>query len=83
MTAREAWGYIEDWLEQDMAWIPLPTSRHRQTLGRLVAEQHVTGNLVPDAHLVSLAIEHGVAVCSFDTDIARFPDVTWINPAAR
>ena len=82
MSAREAWGFVEDWLDQDMAWIPLPTDRHRRVLGRLVVEQHATGNLVSDAHLAALAIEHGVAICSFDTDFARFPEVTWINPGA-
>jgi predicted nucleic acid-binding protein len=80
MSAREAWACIDDWLDQDMAWIPLPTDRHRRVLGRLVSEHHVTANLVPDAHLAALAIEHGVAICSFDTDMARFPEVTWINP---
>lgn len=81
MTADEAWGYVEDWLQQDLAWIPQPTDRHRRTLGKLMTGHQVTGNLVSDAHLVALAIEHGVAVCSFDADVARFPQVKWINPA--
>jgi uncharacterized protein len=42
----------------------------------------VTGNLVPDAQLVALAIEHGLVVHSADTDFARFPEVRWINPLA-
>ena len=51
-------------------------------LGRLVAERQVTGNLVPDAQLAALAIQHGVAVVSADSDFARFPEVTWVNPFA-
>jgi predicted nucleic acid-binding protein len=40
----------------------------------------VYGNLVPDAHLAALAIEHGLTLCSTDGDFARFPGLTWLNP---
>jgi predicted nucleic acid-binding protein len=40
----------------------------------------VGGNLVPDAHLAALAIEHGLELCSTDTDFARFPEIRWRNP---
>lgn len=40
----------------------------------------VSGNLVPDAHLAALAIEHGLEVCSADTDFARFGEIRWRNP---
>ena len=49
-------------------------------LGRLLDRVHATGNLVPDAHLAALAIEHGLTVCSADADFGRFPGVTWVNP---
>jgi len=38
------------------------------------------GNLVSDAHLAALAIEHGAELCSADTDFARFPRLRWSNP---
>jgi nucleotide-binding universal stress UspA family protein len=31
----------------------------------------------------ALAVEHGVAVASADTDFARFTEVRWENPLAR
>ena len=40
----------------------------------------VRGNLVPDALLAALAIEHGVTLYSADTDFARFRDLRWENP---
>jgi predicted nucleic acid-binding protein len=40
------------------------------------------GNLVPDAQLAALALEHGLTVCSADTDFARFGEVRWENPLA-
>lgn len=82
LSAEAAWQYVEDWLAADVAWIPTPTPRHAEVLARLVRERHVTANLVPDAHLAALAIEHGLAVASADTDFARFPELRWINPLA-
>jgi predicted nucleic acid-binding protein len=40
------------------------------------------GNLIPDAHLAALAIQHGLTVCSADTDFARFSEIRWLNPLA-
>lgn len=37
-------------------------------------------NLVPDAHLAALAIEHGLVLCSTDGDFARFDGLEWRNP---
>lgn len=37
----------------------------------------------PDAHLAALAIEHGLVVCSTDSDFARFTGVRWENPLAH
>lgn len=42
----------------------------------------VTGPLGSDAHLAALAVEHGVTLCSADTDFARFTELRWHNPLA-
>ncbi len=76
----EAWQVVDDWLSADLAWVPVPTARHRFILHHLVATHQLAANLIPDAHLAALAIEHGVEVCSGDSDFARFPDVRWSNP---
>jgi len=41
-----------------------------------------TANLVPDAHLAALALEHDLTLCSSDQDFARFPGLRWENPLA-
>jgi len=33
-----------------------------------------------DAQLAALAVEHGLTLCSADTDFARFTDLRWANP---
>lgn len=40
----------------------------------------MTSKLVADAHLAALAVEHGLAVCSADSDFSRFPGLKWENP---
>jgi predicted nucleic acid-binding protein len=41
----------------------------------LLQASGAAGNLVTDAHLAALAIEHGAAVVSYDRDFARFEGV--------
>ena len=76
----EAWRQAGAWLDCDNAWIPQPAERHRDILGTLLAGPGVQANLVPDAHLAALAIEHGLVLCSTDGDFGRFPDLRWRNP---
>ncbi len=81
-TARAAWDQVRAWLEAEPAWVPLPTARHAELVGRFCEEGWMTSRLVPDAHLAALAIEHGLTVCSSDGDFARFPGLDWMNPLA-
>mgnify|MGYP003577740731 CR=1 FL=1 len=76
----KAWKQVEEWLDCELAWIPEPTERHREVLGSLLSASGMQGNLVPDAHLASLAIEHGLILCSTDGDFARFQNLRWRNP---
>jgi toxin-antitoxin system PIN domain toxin len=75
-----AWARVTDWLACEVAWIPQPGPRHATLLGGLIARHDVRGNLIPDAQLAALALEHGLAVCSADTDFARFTELEWRNP---
>ncbi|HEX6331222.1 MAG TPA: TA system VapC family ribonuclease toxin [Actinomycetota bacterium] len=75
-----AWSFVEDWLSADAVWVPQATERHAEILGSLIRRYQLRGNLVPDAEIAALAIEHGLAVCSADSDFARFQEITWTNP---
>lgn len=77
-----AWERITDWLAAPATWIPSPGPSHPALLGELVVRYEVRGNMIPDAQLAALALEHGLAVCSADTDFARFSEVRWENPLA-
>jgi len=42
----------------------------------------VNPNVVPDAYLAALAIEHGATWVTSDQGFARFPGLTWRTPLA-
>jgi predicted nucleic acid-binding protein len=46
----------------------------------LINELDIRGNLITDAQLAALAIEHGVPVVSVNSDFVRFSDIRWVNP---
>ncbi len=76
----DALKQTSEWLGVAQVWIPAPTERHGEVLGRLLTLPGTHSNLVPDAHLAALAIEHGLTLCSTDGDFARFPGLRWANP---
>ena len=82
MTAADAQRYVDTWLDLETVWVPPATEHTARIYSELARKHQVTGNLVPDAQLAALAIEHGVAIVSGDTDFARFSEVRWVNPFA-
>ncbi len=80
LSPDEAWDSVSAWLGSDAAWIPKPGVRYGEILRDLLLRHQIRGNLVTDAQLAALALEHGLTVCSADTDFARFSDLRWENP---
>ncbi len=80
LTIDQAWADVEGWLALDNVWSPNPGPGYAAILGRILRESRATGNLLTDAQIAALAIEHGLEVASADTDFARFPDARWVNP---
>ncbi len=79
-SIKGAWQQVAAWLDCEVVWIPRPTERHGSVLERLLDATSARANLVHDAHLAALAIEHGLRLCSTDGDFARFPGLRWENP---
>jgi len=75
-------GMERGWLRRPNVRIPMPTDRHADVLEPLLAVTSGRANLVPDAHLAALALEHGLVLRSADADFARFPGLSWRNPLA-
>lgn len=82
LTVAEAMDRIQAWLEQPHSVVVTPGRRHASLLRALLEPLGTGANLVGDAHLAALALEHGAVVCSADNDFVRFADVRWENPLA-
>lgn len=76
----EALQIVDDWLAAPAAWVPSPGRGHAALVAGLLTDLDLRGNLVPDAVLAALCMEHGVPIVSADSDVARFPDLEWVNP---
>jgi toxin-antitoxin system PIN domain toxin len=83
LSGTDAWRYVADWLALPVVWIPPASEMTARVYAKLCAQVEVTGNLVPDAQLAALALEHGVEIASADTDFVRFPGLRWTNPLAK
>lgn len=80
LSPNAAWSQVEEWVAAPASWIPEPTPMHTQVLGSLIQRYDLRGNLISDAHLAALAIEHGLTLASADTDFARFEELRWVDP---
>ena len=72
LSAAQAVATMETWLAQPPAIIVEPSTRHLALLAGLLDTSGTAGNLVSDAHLATLALEHDAEVVSYDTDFTRF-----------
>lgn len=82
LSLAEACERVQSWFDQPCLRLIQPTDNHWPILQRALRDAKATGNLVSDAHLAALAIEHNCSLCSADTDFAKFPGLKWRNPLA-
>jgi hypothetical protein len=80
LSPEEAWQFVDEWLDAPAVWVPAPGRGHRDILRRLVCSLDLRGNLIADAVLAALCIEHGLELVSADSDFARFSEIRWLNP---
>lgn len=60
-----------------------PTSDHWEVYSRILTEQNLAGDIVMDAHIAAVAVEHNASVASVDKDFRRFSNyVKIIDPLA-
>ena len=75
-----AMAQVRTWTHHPRTIVLSPTTRHADVLAGLLTQFGAGGNLVNDAHLAALAVEHGATIVSYDTDFARFDGVRWDRP---
>ncbi len=72
LTLDEAFELVDAWLGHPAARVIAPTERHAALLSSLLLARGRGGNLVSDAHIAALAIEHRAELGTFDRDFEQF-----------
>ncbi len=75
-----ALGIVDMWTGHPNTAILHPGPNHLTSLRSILEEAGTAGNLVNDAHLAAMALEHNATVVTFDADFGRFADVEWFTP---
>jgi uncharacterized protein len=78
----EAVAIVRGWLDRPNTELVQPTSQHWKVLPMTIEAGRATGPLIMDAHLATLAREHGATLCTTDRDFARFRGLRTIDPTA-
>jgi toxin-antitoxin system PIN domain toxin len=76
----EAFAFVEAVVAQPQHRRLEPGPRHVELLRQVCDEADATGELIPDAVIAAIALEHGCAVASLDRDFARFSSIDHVIP---
>ena len=81
MPMEAAVGVIRTLLASPALVLLSETPRHAEVMTELLEASGATGNLVHDAHIAALCLEHGVTeLVTADRDFSRFPQLKIHNP---
>lgn len=76
----EAFGFIEATNAQPHHLSTSPGPRHLALLREICDEADASGDLIPDAVIAAIAVEHHCDVVTLDRDFARFASVRHLRP---
>jgi uncharacterized protein len=82
-TLETALRSLDELLAESNVHLVHPGASHWVLLQRMLRAGQAMKNLVNDAHLAALAIEHNAAICTNDRDFTRFPGLKILNPVAK
>ncbi len=82
LTLKEATERVQSWFNQGCVRVVQPTDQHWTLFQQMLRSGSAVGNLVSDAHLAALAVEHNCVLYSTDADFSRFRGLKWKNPIA-
>jgi toxin-antitoxin system PIN domain toxin len=80
LAVERAFALVDAWLAQPCVVVVHPGERHPALVRELLTPLGTAGNLVSDAHLAAIAIEHAAELNSCDTDFSRFAGLRWADP---
>ena len=81
LSVDQALDRVDAWLLPRSSVLIEPGPGHLRRVRALLADLGVGGNLVNDAHLAALAVEHKSEIVSWDHDFDRFAGLRWRRPS--
>jgi toxin-antitoxin system PIN domain toxin len=78
----DAFAFVEATCAQPLHLTIGPGPRHLPLLRRTCDEADAAGDLIPDATLAAVALEHGCEIVTLDRDFARFASIRHRRPVA-
>jgi uncharacterized protein len=79
----EAFSYLKALRAQPVHVMLAPGPGHLALMEQLCASGEAPGDLIADAQLAAIALEHACELVSFDRDFARFSELTWSRPSPK
>lgn len=79
----EAFAFLEATCAQPHHLLLGPGTQHLRLLRQVCEAADATGDLVSDAVIAAIALEHRCIVASLDRDFARFTSIEYLVPTAR
>ena len=80
LSCEQACKIVERWLEHPNVAVVTAAEQFWSILRKQMTDAQVTGPLVTDAALASLALEQGATLCSTDRDFRRFRGLKLLDP---
>ena len=81
LSPAAAWKNIEALLKMPRARVLSEEADFSLRYKEVTGELHVAGNLVPDAHIATLLLQHGVGrIYTADSDFRKFDFLKVVNP---
>jgi toxin-antitoxin system PIN domain toxin len=75
-----AFAYLQALRAQPGHIMIAPGAQHLLLLEQLCHAAEASGDLIADAQLAAIAVEHAAEIVSFDRDFARFDALSWHKP---
>jgi uncharacterized protein len=80
LLLKEAIARVQSWLDQPCVRLIEPGEQHWFHFQQMLRSGNAVGNLVSDAHVAALAVEHNCVLHSTDAGFSRFRGLKWRNP---
>lgn len=82
LSPSDALETVSSWLRRPTVSLLPESEDHWEILESIIRAADARADLITDAHLAAIAIEHGATLCTNDRDFGRFRGLKLLDPLA-